>query len=213
VEPWLDGTWVLRSKATGRPMPVKPTPRDLRHTLFGHERLSCASCHSAMAPTCPTCHTSFDAADEQWDFAVAGVRPGRWMETDKGVGFGAPGLAIGPDGRIRPAVPGMDATLDARAAGGGLREVHLFSVLDPHSTTLKGRACAECHLDEGIFLDGVGTRNGARALTAAERATVARVGPCLECHEGEEGWYDSFALVMTGLDARHPEEFEERARR
>jgi hypothetical protein len=204
---------VLRSKATGRPMPVKPTPRDMQHTLFGHERLSCAACHSAIAPTCPTCHTRFDADGEQWDFAAAGVSPGRWIETDEGMGFEAPGLAVGPDGRIRPAIPGMAATLDARAAGGRLREVHLFSVLDPHSTTLQGRTCADCHIDDGIFLDGVGTRNGARALTAAERTKVTRIGPCLECHEGEEGWYDSFALVMTGLDPTHPDEIEGRGAR
>ena len=208
VAPWLDGTWVLRSKANGRPMPVKPTPRDIQHTMLGHERLSCAACHSAIAPTCTTCHTTFDPDDEQWDFGVGGMSPGRWIETDEGMGFAAPGLAIGPDGRIRPAIPGMDGTLDARAAGGRLREIHLFSVLDPHSTTLQGRTCAECHLDEGIYVDGVGTRTGARALTAGELAKVLRVGPCLECHDEVDGidwWYDSFELVMTGLDPGHPE--------
>lgn len=45
------------------------------------------------------------------------------------------------------------------------------------------------------------------------RAKVLRVGPCLECHEEAEWWYDSFELVMTGIDPRHPEELEGRESR
>lgn len=201
VAPWMQRPWVLTAKSDGRPMPVTQTPRDLAHTLTGHERLSCASCHAATAPTCPTCHTTFDADDTQWDFAAGAVTPGRWIETNEGMGFEVPGLALGPDGRIRPAVPGMTGTLDARNAGGSLAEIHLFSVLDPHNTVKEGRPCASCHVEapqalEVVYPSGTGTRVGARGLNAAERSRVARVAPCLECHDGTQAWFDSFALLV-----------------
>jgi hypothetical protein len=32
------------------------------------------------------------------------------------------------------------------------------------------------------------------------------VGPCLECHEGDEDWWMDYFEVIEGLDPRHPEE-------
>ncbi|MFQ5537781.1 MAG: hypothetical protein ACE5GJ_10045 [Gemmatimonadota bacterium] len=166
------GTWVLeRKRDPGVVLPVTPTPEDVTHRVWGHERVSCAACHAAAAPTCPTCHTSFDATGEQWDFGAGGMRPGMWVETSRGVGFAPPRMAVGGDGRIRPAIPGMTAELDARAAGGPRRHVQLFSVLDPHNTRRAARECASCHGDPGVFMEGSGTRRGARSLTAPARGS------------------------------------------
>jgi hypothetical protein len=207
LRPTRGGTgWTLYRKSDGQAIPVTPTPADANHTLPGHERLSCAACHTAAAPTCPTCHTRFDPQGEQWDFGAGRVEPGAWIETHQGVGPAEPGLAIGADGRIRPAIPGMVGTLDARAAGGSRRELKLFSVLDPHNTRREARTCVDCHTRPEVLIRGTGTRVGARPFDASERARIARVGACLECHEGEEAFYFNYRAILPFLEPGHPRE-------
>jgi hypothetical protein len=208
-----DSVWVLHTKASDSTLQVTPTPDDVRHRMPGHEGLSCAACHSASAPTCPTCHTTFDRAGEQWDFGAGTMGPGVWVETTEGVGSEPPKLAMGADARILPATPGMVGEIDARPAGGELRKLHLFSVFDPHSTVKKGRACADCHLDESVYMDGMGTRVGARPLTAADRNRAMAVGPCLECHEANEDWWLDYRAWIRKLDPNHPDEIDEGGRR
>jgi len=203
-----DSLWVLYSKATGEPHPVTPTPSDLQHRMPGHEDLSCAACHAASAPTCPTCHTTFDRLGEQWDFGSGKMGVGAWVETTEGVGSQPPRLALGADARVLPAIPGMVGEIDARPAGGQLRRLHLFSVLDPHSTVNQGRSCGDCHLDAGPYIQGTGTRVGARPLSGERLRKVLAVGPCLECHEGDEDWWMDYLEVIERLDPRHPEELK-----
>lgn len=201
-----DSVWVHYTKATGEALPVTPTPTDVQHRMPGHEGLTCAACHAVHAPTCPTCHTTFDFQGEQWNFGAGAEEEGVWVETTDGVGSQPPGLAVGADARILPAIPGMVGEIDARPAGGDLRHLHLFSVLDPHSTVKAGRGCGDCHLEPAVLLEGTGTRLGARPLNLEERRRAAAVGPCLECHDGDEEWWMDYTEVMKALDPRHPEE-------
>ncbi len=150
------GGWKLEAKAGGRSWPVRPTPRDAEHALRGHERLTCSACHAAWIPTCTSCHTSFDRARQQWDFGRAALAPGAWTETNHGMGTATPGLAVRADGRIAPAAPGMIATLDARAAGGPLRDLRAVSVFDPHTTATRARDCASCHASSSALGLGAG---------------------------------------------------------
>jgi hypothetical protein len=150
------GGFVLLPKAGGPAWPVKPTPADRAHALPGHERLDCQSCHAAWAPTCPTCHTEYDPTGEQWDFGASAVAKGRWVETNEGMGIGAPSLGVRSDGSIGPAVPGMIAHIDATAAGGPARDLRLFSIFDPHTTGRRARSCASCHTDPGAIGLGAG---------------------------------------------------------
>ncbi len=147
--------WQLFPKSGGRSWAVKQTPHDQNHELPGHKRLTCTSCHAAWMPSCPTCHTRYDPNGKQWDFARAEVAPGKWIEENQGMGYGVPGLAVRADGRIAPAAPGMIAELDARAAGGQLRDVRLVSSYDPHTTGKKARDCASCHASTRAL--GLGT--------------------------------------------------------
>ncbi len=141
----VDGGWQLFPKAGGAPLIVRATPQDPSHQMKGHERLSCAACHSAWIPTCSSCHTSFDPKGKQWDFGRGAEAAGAWLEENDGMGYGPPGLAVAPGGKIEPAAPGMIARLDARAAGGKLADVRLVSTFDPHTTVKAARDCASCH--------------------------------------------------------------------
>ena len=144
------GGWMLRAKDGSRSWPITATPRDDEHLRSGHAAMSCQACHSTWAPTCPTCHTSFDPAGRQWSFGSAGGEAGRWIETNEGMGFGLPGIGLAPartgEGpRLSPEVPGMDATIDARAAGGEVREISRAAHFDPHTTQRAPRGCDSCH--------------------------------------------------------------------
>ncbi len=205
LRPTPGGTgWTLYLKSDGKALEVTPTPVDANHEMPGHERLSCSACHTLAAPTCPTCHTRFDPRSEQWDFGTGGVRPGAWIETHRGMGSAPPMLAVGADGRIRPAIPGMVGTVDARAAGGSLRRLDFFSILDPHDTRKESRTCVDCHTRPEVFVNGQGTRVGSRPLSREARARVARVGRCLKCHEGTEPFYLHFRVALEKLEPGHP---------
>lgn len=153
-----DGRWEMRSKDGERRWTLTPTPGDVTHRQAGHEDLSCQACHSSWAPTCPTCHTEYDATQRQWDFASGTYRDGRWVETNEGMGFGMPGIGRvprrqGEGAEYVPEVPGMDAVIDARGAGGELREIHRRAHFDPHTTRRVTRGCDTCH--EGPVSAGV----------------------------------------------------------
>lgn len=53
-----DGSGALRRKRTGEALPLRP-PAAACQAGAGHDRLSCASCHTVWAPRCASCHTSF----------------------------------------------------------------------------------------------------------------------------------------------------------
>jgi hypothetical protein len=163
------------------------------HTLRGHERLSCQSCHAVWAPRCTSCHTHLDPTESAIDHLSGKAVIGRWLEDAGGNGYGPPLLAVGPTGRIEPFVEGMRLRIDGAtpASPGTARgsehaiERTLYAPLDPH-TTGKARACASCHAParaEDVYpLTGETTRSTARLLDAAERGRVFRVGRCLGCH-------------------------------
>lgn len=213
--------WVLRGKDDGRDHPVPPTPSDAAHAQGGHARLTCSACHAAWAPTCSTCHTERDPAGAQWDFGAAAKTAGAWVERGGDFDVAPPALGVRPDGKIAPAIPGMIATL----ATDPPRTVRRFSLLDPHTTARRARACADCHRDGralglgtgtldpealtfspraddgwttlGAASPGEGTRVGARSLDAAEQRRVLRVGVCLRCHDGGEALWSDFAAARA----------------
>ena len=184
--------WVTLRKGQGVALATKPTPADANHRLRGHERLACSSCHAAWAPTCSTCHTAFEADGKQWDFARAAETPGRWIESSHGYAARAPALAVRPDGRIAPAMPGMVMDLDATSAGGPKRSLRLYASLDPHSTGKKARDCASCHLSSWALGLGTGTLDLSGPEPSFRPATPAAEDPRM----ASDAW--------THLDAGQP---------
>jgi cytochrome c553 len=166
------------------------------HTMRGHERLSCSSCHTSWAPRCRSCHTSFDPNGSDIDHLSGKTTAGHWSERAGENGFGLPLLALGPRGEIAPFVEGMRWTLEVDAT---TRERTLYAPLEPH-TTSKARACTSCHtgLDATYPTSGEVTRTSARLLDAEERKRIERVGRCLACH----GSYDDKIYVSFPASLR-----------
>jgi hypothetical protein len=196
-------TRTLALSDSGDRRAIPPAQIGAHHTLAGHERLDCQACHSAWAPRCTSCHTRFDLSGSDVDHATGRVTRGRWIETAGGNGYGPPVLAIGPRGTIGPFVEGMHLTLENVTAAPIERT--LWAPLEPH-TTGRSRACPSCHAP--AVIDAVAPGSGevtrsapARLLDDEERARMARVGACIECHPRYEDpvWRD-FASSRARLE-------------
>lgn len=184
--------WVTLRKGQGVALATKATPLDANHSLRGHERLTCSACHSAWAPACDSCHTRYERAGKQWDFAKGAETPGRWLESSEGYAARPPALAVRPEGRIAPAIPGMVMDLDATPVGGVRASRRLYASLDPHSTGRKARDCESCHLSPWALGLGTGTLWPAAAGPSFRPATPAPDG----VGTAADGW--------TRLDAAKP---------
>ena len=179
----LKAPWTLSRKADGQPLPVRQTPADNNHRLPGHERLGCATCHSAWMPTCSSCHVSWRDDGKQWDFALAAEAPGRWQERAVGLGWGPPTLAVVADKDIVPATPGMIMELQT-AAGGSVRSARLYAPLVPHTTGSKARTCAGCHLSSVV----IGLGRGQLHLDGPAPRFVAAQPDAATPGRGRDGW-------------------------
>ncbi len=164
--------WWLKSKLGARDRRAKATPQDSQHSLPGHERLTCTTCHAAWAPRCPTCHTEYDPEGEQWDFGKSKVVKGQWKEHAERYFADLPTLAQRGD-KIVVAAPGMLSTLDARQAGGPRQQTRWFAAFDPHTTVREGRSCASCHLNPVAL----GLGQGILKLSPRPRFIPADGGP------------------------------------
>jgi len=183
--------WSLTGKLDGRARVARQTPVDRNHTLRGHERLTCAACHSAWIPTCASCHTRFDPSGAQWDFGAGRVTPGRWIEDETpglGMGFAPPALAVVAGTRIAPAGPGMILSIEARAASGPSGSRRLFASWDPHTTQKTARTCVQCHASPEALGLGAGRLDVTRARTTF---TPARPVPRVDALD-EGGWVALF---------------------
>lgn len=204
------GTPLVRSDATTRSLMIGTTGERRSipiasdrpwHTMRGHERLSCSSCHASWAPRCRSCHTSFDPTGSDIDHLSGKITAGHWTERAGQNGFGPPLLAIDARGEIAPFVEGMRLTIEIDATA---RERTLYAPLEPH-TTSQSRTCSSCHerVDEVFPSDGELTRPGARRLDRDERGRVARVGRCLTCHATyDDKIYVDFATSLKRITPR-----------
>ncbi len=153
----------LVAKDNGRSHPVTPTPSDANHQLEGHERLTCTACHSRWAPQCSSCHTHYEPGGQRWDFGKGAPSAGAWTESADRYDWGEPILAVRPDDRIAPAIPGMILTVQTHPTSKPLRR-RLFATIDPHTTRKEARSCASCHQSASALGWGTGTLQLAQRL-------------------------------------------------
>jgi hypothetical protein len=223
---------ILHTKNTGKTLTVPVMGTGPQHTLNGHERLTCESCHAAWAPQCYGCHIGFDPTRSQWDHVQQRETPGLWKETRWKIVNGPPALGVDEtDGSIAPFVPGMNLIADL--PGQKSLRVNRYARISPHTTQTKGRTCVECHQSPGAVglvtgrarsLDhpewstpvgwirdpskpAPGLRPGERSFSPSEIQRVLTVGTCLPCHESGNKLYQDFPAALLAAaklkDAPH----------
>jgi hypothetical protein len=162
---WLQGK---RSGKLHRSKVITGTPE---HTIAGHGRLECYSCHSRTSVQCYGCHTRYDKAKPGMDFIKKEVTPGAFSETeDYRMLYPFP-LALNQRGRISPVTPGCQTFITVAEADGTLSKTEYvskfkgsqqlrFAPFYSHNTGKKAIGCTECHGNPRFLGFGQGVFEG-----------------------------------------------------
>lgn len=168
-----DGRIHLSKVITGTP----------EHTIAGHERLECYSCHSRAVPQCFGCHTKYDLTERSRDYVKGRDTPGAFSETeDYRMLYPFP-LALDQRGRVSPVTPGCQTFVTVVGPNGKeqldehvfryngeprLRFVPFYS----HNTGTRAVGCRECHANPAFlgFGQHVVDDSGIQATLLCERS-------------------------------------------
>jgi hypothetical protein len=147
-----DGSPKLVSKISGEKFDLL-APSSSCTREFGHNSLTCTSCHTQWAPQCIGCHTTYEADSKGYDLLDKKEMEGIWVEYAGSFLYGPPTLGVRENtGRntIEPAIPGMIMTLDkgsfaTYAMPQDTSFYRLFAPASPHTIGAEGRDCKSCH--------------------------------------------------------------------
>ncbi len=176
------GVW-LQGKRSGRLHRVKVITGTPEHTVTGHGRLECHSCHSRTSVQCYGCHTRYDKARTGMDFIKGEETAGAFSETeDYRMLYPFP-LALNQRGRISPVTPGCQTFVTVDEADGTRslseyvaryngRQQLRFAPFYSHNTGKKAVGCTECHSNPRFYGFGQGVLEAAtlRATLLCERS-------------------------------------------
>lgn len=151
-----DGSIWLQGKKSGKLHRSKVITGTPAHTIAGHGRLECYSCHSRTAVQCYGCHTNYDKRVEGRDFIKGEDTPGAFSETeDYRMLYPFP-LALNQRGRISPVTPGCQTFITVVEQDGSQSKTEYvakfkgkqqlrFAPFYSHNTGKAAIGCAECH--------------------------------------------------------------------
>jgi len=153
---YRDGSVWLQGKRSGKLHKSKVITGTPEHTIAGHGRLECYSCHSKTVVQCYGCHTMYDKRKKGYDFMEDEESPGAFSETeDYRMLYPFP-LALNQRGRISPVTPGCQTFVTVTEADGNLSKSEYvskfrgsqqlrFAPFYSHNTGKKALDCVQCH--------------------------------------------------------------------
>ncbi|NTW99771.1 MAG: cytochrome C, partial [Geobacteraceae bacterium] len=151
---YRDNTIWVAGKKSGKLHRSKVITGTPEHTVVGHERLECYSCHSRAVPQCYGCHTTYDKSQEGRDFIKGADTPGAFSETEDYRMLSPFPLALNQRGRISPVTPGCQTFINVIEPDGtqskteyvakykGKQQLR-FAPFYSHNTSKKAVGCAE----------------------------------------------------------------------
>jgi len=150
--------FVLVGKNDAKERPLNLPKPDVC-TYPGHKRLTCESCHSTWVPQCYGCHVKKDDRDTHLDKLTLEETPGWWEEGRSYIRYEKPMLGVWGE-KIVIVTPGCQDVVtfinkDGEISGGFNR--FTMAAINPHTTQLKGRTCADCHAEPKTVGLGEGT--------------------------------------------------------
>lgn len=158
----VDGNVLLQSKQSGRLLRSKVITGTPEHSIVGHERMACSSCHSRTVVQCYGCHTRYDKGEYHIDFMKGVATRGRFSESEDYRTLYPFPLAINQKGEIAPVTPGCqtfvtvleeDGTVSKRGEVSiykGKRQLR-FAPFFGHNSGKKAIGCAECHANPAFL--------------------------------------------------------------
>lgn len=172
---YQNGAIWLQGKRSGKLLRSKVITGTPEHTIVGHSRLECYSCHSRTVVQCYGCHTKYDKTATGRDFIKGLDTPGAFSETeDIRMLYPFP-LALNQRGRISPVTPGCQTFVTVAEENGALSKSEYvsrfkgkqqlrFAPFYSHNTGKKAVGCEECHGNPAFFgfgqhiVEGAGIR-------------------------------------------------------
>lgn len=157
-----NGKIQVQGKRDGKLHESKLITGTLEHTIVGHERLACSSCHSQSVAQCYGCHTRYDQTQPGMDFILGRQTPGRFSETEDLRRLFPFPLAIDQRGQISPVTPGCQTFVSTFDRNGrpqlneavsrfkGKRQFR-FAPFFGHSVGAKALGCQSCHSEPAFF--------------------------------------------------------------
>lgn len=126
------------------------------HTIAGHQRLECYTCHSRAVPQCYGCHIAYDRTRFGQDYIKERMTAGKFSETEDYRRLYPFPLAINQRGKISPVTPGCQTFVTVIDGQGQVVKKEYVSEFNgknqlrfapfySHNTGTKAVGCAECH--------------------------------------------------------------------
>ena len=156
-----DTIW-LQGKHDGKLHESKVITGTPEHTIAGHERMECYSCHSRSVAQCYGCHTEYDQRELGTDYIKGVKTPGRFSETeDYRMLYPFP-LALNQRGKVSTVTPGCQTFITAIDKNGNKTLDDYIALYDGkpqlrfapffgHNTGTHAIGCAECHANPAFL--------------------------------------------------------------
>ena len=153
---YRDGVVYVLGKRSGKLFKSKVITGTPEHTVAGHGRMECYSCHSRTVVQCYGCHTTYDKSKPGMDYIKNMMTPGRFSEKeDYRMLYPFP-LALNQRGKISTVTPGcqtfvtvvepdLSVSKDEYVARFKGKQQLRFAPFYSHNTGKKAIGCGECH--------------------------------------------------------------------
>ena len=167
------------------------------HTIVGHDRLECYTCHSRAVPQCFGCHTRYDQTQLGKDYIKNRETKGKFSETEDWRKLYPFPLALNQRGRISPVTPGCQTFVTVVDEHGrtikteyvakfkGKKRLR-FAPFYSHNTGKTAVGCSECHANPMFLGFGQHVVNG-----NSIQATML-------CEKSKEKPLDGFLKMKNG---------------
>lgn len=192
-----DGKVWVQGKRDGKLHESKVITATPEHTIFGHERLECYSCHSRTVAQCYGCHTEYDQRELGTDFIKGARTPGRFSEAeDYRMIYPFP-LALNQRGKVSTVTPGCQTfvtvvddkgnkPLDEYVTVFKGRQQLRFAPFFGHNVGTRAIGCSECHANPAF-------------LGFGQHVTeLGRLEATLLCEKSDEKPLDGFVAMVDG---------------
>ncbi|MBV5339164.1 MAG: cytochrome C, partial [Deltaproteobacteria bacterium] len=216
---YQDNTIWVAGKKSGKLHKSKVITGTPAHTIVGHERMECYSCHSRAVPQCYGCHTTYDKEQAGYDFIKGADTVGAFSETeDYRMLYPFP-LALNQRGRISPVTPGCQTFITVIEPDGtqskteyvakykGKQQLR-FAPFYSHNTSKKAIGCAECHGNPAFlgFGQHVVEGNSIKGTLICERSDSKPLDGFLTLDKGKVNAYSAVtrenARTLNGTEVK-----------
>lgn len=175
-----DEGWLMTAKLTDKKHPLHP-PKAGVCDFAGHKRVGCEACHSGWVPQCYGCHVKQDKGETDLDKLTLTQTPGWWIEGRSYLRYERPMLAVWDDEVVivTPGCQDIVSLIDEKGDPAGRFNSLTMAAINPHTTQVKGRGCAECHLSTKVMGLGEGTvwkENGQWRFSPTDQGLVTEAG-------------------------------------